>query len=142
MRTLLMAALACLLAATGARAADEGPVKVGILVTLSGPGAVLGQQVRDGFNLAVAERGGKFAGRPVQTVVVDDQLKPQLAADEAKKLVESDKVDFVVGPIFSNVLGAIVRPVTQGGAILISPNAGSSVFAGKACNPEFLRHQL
>jgi branched-chain amino acid transport system substrate-binding protein len=137
MKKLVITALAGLLAAAGAQAAETGPLKVGVLVTLSGPGAVLGQQVRDGFNLGVAERGGKLGGRAADVVVVDDELKPQVAADKAKKLVESDKVDFVVGPIFSNVLGAIFRPVTQANVTLISPNAGSSIFAGKQCSPNF-----
>ncbi len=137
MRKLLATALAGLLAASAARAADTDPLKVGVLVTLSGPAAVLGQQARDGFKLGVAERGGKLGGRTADVIVVDDELKPQIAAEKAKKLVESDKVDFVVGPIFSNVLGAIFRPVTQANVILISPNAGSSIFAGKECSPNF-----
>ncbi|MGA9865584.1 MAG: ABC transporter substrate-binding protein [Acetobacteraceae bacterium] len=138
MKKLLTTALAGLLAvAISAHAEDTSPLKVGILVTLSGPGAVLGQQVRDGFNLAIAERDGKLGGRTADVIVVDDELKPQVAADKAKRLIESDKVDFVVGPIFSNVLGAIFRPVTQANVILISPNAGSSIFAGKECSPDF-----
>jgi branched-chain amino acid transport system substrate-binding protein len=56
---------------------------------------------------------------------------------KVKALVDRDKVEFVVGPIFSNILGAIMKPVTEGGAILISPNAGTSNFAGKDCNPNF-----
>ena len=131
-----LAALMLLLAATlPAQAQDK--LKVGVMVTLSGPGAVLGQQARDGFLLAVKQRGGKLGGRDVDVVVVDDELKPDVAASRAQRLVESDKVDFVVGPIFSNILGAIFRPVTGGGAILVSPNAGSSVFAGKQCNANF-----
>jgi branched-chain amino acid transport system substrate-binding protein len=115
----------------------QAPVKIGVLVTLSGPGAVLGGQVRDGFMLALEQRANRLGGRPAEVVVVDDELKPDVAASRAKRLIESDKVDFVVGPIFSNILGAIFRPVTQGGAILISPNAGSSVFAGKQCSADF-----
>ena len=67
----------------------------------------------------------------------DDELKPDLAVVKVKALVERDKVEFVVGPIFSNILAAIMKPVTDGGAILISPNAGTSNFAGKECNPNF-----
>ncbi len=115
----------------------QTPVKIGILVTLSGPGAVLGAQARDGFMLALKMRDGKLGGHPAEIVMADDELKPDIAVSRAKKLIESDKAAFVVGPIFSNVLGAIFRPVTEGGAILISPNAGSSVFAGKSCSPDF-----
>ncbi len=136
MRKALMAGLLAALLGAGPALAQD-PVKIGVLVTLSGPGAVLGQQVRNGVELALKNRDGKVGGRPAELVVVDDELKPDVAAARAKRLVESDKVDFVIGPIFSNVLGAIFRPVTQGGAVLISPNAGSSVFAGKQCSPDF-----
>lgn len=127
-------AIALVAAAT---AQAQTPLKIGILVTLSGPGAVLGQQARDGFLLALHQRGDKLGGRPTEVVVADDELKPDVAVTRVKKLLESDKVDFVVGPIFSNVLGAIFKPVTESGTILISPNAGASVFAGKACSPDF-----
>ena len=127
----------CLLAASAVAQAPSDKLKVGIIVTLSGPGAVLGQQARDGFLLALKNRGGKLGGREVDVVVADDELKPDVAVTRVKKLLESDKVDFVVGPIFSNVLGAIFKPVTESGTMLISPNAGASVFAGKACSPDF-----
>ena len=112
-------------------------VRVGLMLTLSGPSAVLGQQARDGFNLAVKEMGGKLGGREVEVIVVDDELKPDVAVTKVRGLVERDKVDFVVGPIFSNVAGAIHKPVTDAGVFLLSPNAGPSVFAGKGCNPNF-----
>ena len=70
-------------------------------------------------------------------LVQDDELKPDLAVSKVKALVERDKVEFVVGPVFSNILHAIMKPVTESGAILISPNAGTSNFAGKECNQNF-----
>ena len=120
----------------GSAAAQE-KLKIGVLVTLSGPSAVLGQQARDGLALAVKQMGGKFGGREVELVVADDELKPDVAVQKAQALIERDKVDFVVGPIFSNVLAAIFKPVTESGAILISPNAGGSPMAGKQCSPNF-----
>jgi branched-chain amino acid transport system substrate-binding protein len=120
-----------------ARADDLPPVKVGILVTLSGPGAVLGQQARDGFQLFLSQHKSKLGGRAAEVVVVDDELKPDVAAARVQKLLDSDRVDFVVGPIFSNILGAIFKPVSASNAILISPNAGSSIYAGKGCNRDF-----
>ena len=81
--------------------------------------------------------GGKLGGREVDVIVQDDELKPDVAVGKVKAFVELNKVDFVVGPIFSNILGAIMKPVTDAGVILISPNAGSSAFAGKQCNPNF-----
>src|SRR4051812_23033470 len=131
----LLAAAAVILAGTGAQGQEK--LKVGIIATLSGPPAVLGQQLRNGFNLAVKTLDGKLGGREVEVIVADDELKPDLAVTKVKALVERDKVDFVVGPIFSNILAAIMKPVTEGGAILISPNAGTSNFAGRECSPNF-----
>ena len=134
-RLALLAAAATILATSALQAQEK--LKVGLIATLSGPPAVLGQQLRNGFNLAVKDLNGKLGGREVEVIVADDELKPDLAVTKVKALVERDKVDFVVGPIFSNVLAAIMKPVTEGGAILISPNAGTSNFAGKECNPNF-----
>ena len=131
----LLAAAAVILGGAGAQGQEK--LKVGIIATLSGPPAVLGQQLRNGFNLAVKDLNGKLGGRDVEVIVADDELKPDLAVNKVKALVDRDKVDFVVGPIFSNILAAIMKPVTEGGAILISPNAGTSNFAGKECNPNF-----
>jgi branched-chain amino acid transport system substrate-binding protein len=128
----LLAAAAVILGGTGALGQEK--LKVGVIATLSGPPAVLGQQLRNGFNLAVKDLNGKLGGRDVEVIVADDELKPDLAVNKVKALVDRDKVDFVVGPIFSNILAAIMKPVTEGGAILISPNAGTSNFAGKECN--------
>ena len=108
-----------------------------MVLSLSGPPAALGKQALDGFQLGLKALGGKFAGREVETVVVDDELKPDLAITKVQALIDRDKVDFVVGPIFSNVLQAIIKPVTDQKIFLISPNAGPSSFAGKACNPYF-----
>ena len=132
-----LAAAALLLGTTMSPALAQEKIKLGVIVTLSGPGAALGQQVRDGFALAVKDLGGKMGGRDVEVVAVDDELKPDVAVTKVKGLLERDKVDFVVGPIFSNILQAIHRPVTESKTFLISPNAGPSSYAGKECNPYF-----
>jgi branched-chain amino acid transport system substrate-binding protein len=133
--TILLASLTGWAAATLSAAADD-KVKIGLIVTLSGPPAVLGGQVRDGFNLAVKTLGGKLGGLDAEVTVVDDELKPDVAVTKVKRLLERDQVNFVVGPVFSNVLLAIEKPVTESNAFLISPNAGTSNFAGKQCNPD------
>ena len=127
-------AAAALAASYGAAHAQD-KLKVGVIGSMSGPPAVLGQQMRNGFQLAVKDLGGKLGGREVEVIVQDDELKPDVAVNKARALVERDKVDFVVGPIFSNILQAIIKPVTDSGAFLISPNAGTSNFAGRECNP-------
>src|SRR3954470_11041885 len=134
---LKLAGLAVLLGVAAGEAAAQEKVKIGVIVTLSGPAAGLGQQSRDGFQLAIKDLGGKMAGKDVEVVVVDDELKPDGAVTKVKGLLERDKVDFVVGPIFSNILQAIHKPVTENKTFLISPNAGPSSYAGKECNPYF-----
>jgi branched-chain amino acid transport system substrate-binding protein len=129
------AAAVCLALAHPAAAQEK--LKIGLVLTLSGPAAALGQQVRDGFNLAVKDLGGKMGGREVEVVVADDELKPDAAVTKVKGLLERDKVDFVVGPVFSNILQAIHKPETDTKTFLISPNAGPSSYAGKNCSPFF-----
>jgi branched-chain amino acid transport system substrate-binding protein len=126
-----------LAAALSGPALSQDKVKVGVLTTLSGPSAVLGQHMRDGFNLAVKVMGGKLGGLTADLSISDDELKPDVAVTKVKGMVDRDQVDFVVGPIFSNVAQAIVKPVTDAKTFLISPNAGPSNFAGRQCNPFF-----
>src|SRR3954453_15593466 len=134
---LKLSVLAVVLSILAGHAVAQEKLKIGVIVTLSGPAAVLGQQSRDGLMLAVKDLGRKMAGRDVEVVAVGDALKPDAAVTKVKGLLERDKVDFVVGPIFSNILQAIHRPVTESKTFLISPNAGPSTFAGKDCNPFF-----
>jgi len=134
---LTCAATAVLLGLTASAATAQEKIKIGVIVTTSGPPAALGGQVRDGFALAVKDLGGKMGGREVEIVNVDDELKPDGAVVKVKGLLERDKVDFVVGPIFSNILQAIHKPVTENKTFLISPNAGAASYAGKDCSPFF-----
>jgi branched-chain amino acid transport system substrate-binding protein len=134
---LKLAGLAVVVSMVAVPAVAQEKIKIGVIVTLSGPAAVLGQQARDGFALAVRDLGGKMAGRDVEVTVVDDELKPDVAVTKVKGLLELNKVDFVVGPIFSNVLQAIHKPVVEAKTFLISPNAGPSSYAGKECSRFF-----
>lgn len=130
------AAVATLAFAAGGAAAQD-KVRIGLIYTLSGPPSVLGQQSKNGFELAVKELGGKMGGKDVELFVADDTLKPDVAIQKVQELLERDKVDIVVGPIFSNMLAAIHKPVMDSGKILISTNAAASSFAGASCNPRF-----
>ncbi len=131
----LACALGALLMATGMASAED--LKIGLVVTLSGPPAVLGKQIEDGFKLAIDDKDGKLGGLDTELFVVDSELKPDVALTRVKGLLERDQVDFVVGTVFSNVLGAIFKPVTRSETFLISPNAGPSTLAGRNCNPYF-----
>ena len=131
-----LAVAATLVLLTGAAAAQD-KVRIGLIYTLSGPPSALGQQSKNGFELAVKSLGGKMGGKDVEIVVADDELKPDVAIQKVRGLIERDHVDFVVGPIFSNILVAIHKPVLDAGKILISTNAGTSNFAGAGCDPSF-----
>jgi branched-chain amino acid transport system substrate-binding protein len=128
---------ACALSAITLVSAHSQPVQVGVVATLSGPAAALGRQLRDGFALGIEQLGGKLGGMPVEVTVIDDELKPDVAVTKVRGLLESSKADVVVGPIFSNILQAIFKPVTESGAVLISPNAGPSTYAGRGCAKNF-----
>jgi branched-chain amino acid transport system substrate-binding protein len=132
----IIAVALSLLFSSSLSAAAE-PLKIGFMTTLSGPAASVGKHMQDGFNLYLKLHGNKLGGRDVSLITVDDELKPDVAVTRAQALIERDKVDFVTGIIFSNVLAAVLKPVTNSETFLISANAGPSVFAGKGCNPFF-----
>ena len=135
MRNLSTLSALALAATTGTVMAED--LKIGMVVTLSGPPAALGQQIVDGFQLALEQKDGKLGGQATHLVVEDDELKPDVALLKATSLIEREEVDFVVGTVFSNMLQAIFKPIVQSETFLISPNAGPSTFAGKNCNPFF-----
>lgn len=130
----LSAALALAFAGS-ALAADK--IKVGFVSTLSGPGAVIGVSIRDGFNVAMTQLGGKLGGVPAEVLFGDDQQNPDVGRQLADRMVKRDKVDFVTGVVFQNILSAVEQPVLSSGAFLISANSGPSYLAGERCNPNF-----
>ena len=115
----------------------QSTVKVGLLSTLSGPGAGLGVDIRDGFQLAVKLAGGKLGGQTTEVIVADDQASPDVGRQTADRLVKRDKVDFMTGVVFSNVMLAVGAPTFQSQTYYISANAGPSQYAGEQCNPFF-----
>lgn len=128
------AAAAMLLASLCAPAQE---VRIGLLTTLTGPLAPLGQHVRDGFHLAVEEEGGKLGAMPTKVIVEDDQLRPDVAVQLATKLAERDRIHILTGVIFSNVAMAVLKPAVENKVFFVSPNAGPSQLAGKQCSPWF-----
>ena len=126
---------AALMLTTAAHAADK--VKIGFLSTLSGPGAGLGVDIRDGFNLAVKHLNGKFGGLQAEVIVADDQQKPEIAQQATEKFLKKDKVDFMTGIVFSNLMLAVGPSVFDSKTFFVSANAGPSQYAGEQCNPYF-----
>ena len=136
LKTLALASAALFALNAGAHA-QQAPVKLGILTTLSTPGGYIGEDVRDAILLAIEEEGGKLGGIPVQTLIEDDKLKPGDGKQIIEKWLETDKVKLFTGIIFSNVTIATVPTILESGGIFVSPNAGPSNFAGKACHKNY-----
>ena len=136
MKSFLMGT-AALAALSTAPAAAQQSVKIGFISTFSGPTAVIGNDMRNSFELALDHLGRKIGGKPVEVIYEDDQQKPEVGVQKSQKLVESDKVDFVIGYIWSNVLLASLKPVVDSQTFLISANAGPSQIAGEQCSPYF-----
>ncbi len=131
-RTALIAGVAAAALTAGQAAAE---VKVGMITTLSGGGAGLGIDVRDGFLLAL-EMAGE-AGAEVEVVIEDDQQKPDVAVQLADEMIQSDQVDVLTGIIWSNLAMAVVPAATAQGKFYLSPNAGPSALAGANCHPNY-----
>lgn len=135
MKAKVAAALAAAAFACSALAADR--IRVGFISTLSGPSAALGIDIRDGFRLAIKMNGGKLGGLPAEVLIADDQFKPDVGRQAAEKQVKLDKVHFLTGMVFSNIMLASVPVAFENKTIYVSPNAAPSPLAGKQCNPYF-----
>jgi branched-chain amino acid transport system substrate-binding protein len=135
MRKSLIAIVVLALAAGGVHAADR--VKVGFVSTLSGPQGAPGIDARDGFQLGVKMLGGKLGDLPVEVLVADDQLNPDAGKQIVDRFVKRDRVDFVTGIIYSNVLLAAAPAAFEAKVPFVSSNAGPSQLAGSGCNPWF-----
>ncbi|MEQ8739635.1 MAG: ABC transporter substrate-binding protein, partial [Hoeflea sp.] len=133
MKNAVIALAAATALAAGAAQAFADPVKVGMITTLSGGGASLGIDVRDGFELAL-----KQAGRDdIELIIEDDARKPDLAVQLSDKLIQSDKVDVMTGIIWSNLAMAVIPGAVAQDKIYLSPNAGPSALAGAGCNKNY-----
>jgi len=135
MRNVWLAAGAALMLTAAPALAQQKTVKIGFVSTFSGPVAAIGNDMRDAFELALDHMGRKMGGLPVQVVYEDDGFKPEVGRQKTEKLIESDKVDFVAGYIWSNVLYASYKPVVDAKTFLVVSNAGETRLAGANCSP-------
>ncbi len=134
-KTLIAAAAALALLAVPASAAEK--IKIGFVTTLSGPAGIIGKHMKDAADLALEMLGGKIGGIPAEIVYGDDQFKPDVGRQVAEEMLKKDKVDFMTGFIWSNVLLASYQPIIKSGTILVGANAGPHEIAGAMCAPNF-----
>jgi branched-chain amino acid transport system substrate-binding protein len=128
-----LAGATALVLARPASSADS--IKIGFVSTFSGPAAAIGNDARNGFELALDHIGRKMDGKPVEMIYEDDQQKPDVGKQKTEKLIQSDKVDFIAGYNWSNVLLASLKPAVDSKTFLIGINAGPSQLAGELCSP-------
>ena len=130
-----VAAAAALALAAGPALAQQKTVKIGFVSTFSGPVAAIGNDMKNAFELGLDHHGRKLGGLPVEVIYEDDQVKPEVGQQKTQKLIESDKVDFVVGYIWSNVLLASLKTLVDTKTMTVVTNAGASQIAGAQCSP-------
>lgn len=134
----IIAAVSALALLAGPALAQNKTVKIGFISTFSGPQATIGEDMKNSVELALDHLGRKMAGLPVEVIYEDDAFKPDVGKQKSEKLVQQDKVNFVAGYIWSNVLLASLKSVVDDGdTILVSANAGPSQIAGELCNKNY-----
>lgn len=119
--------------------AQDKEVRVGFLGGFPGGRGAFGTAQKNGFELALEHLGGKLGGIPVKLTIADTQHKPDVGRQQMDKLIKQDKVHFVAGITWSNVLAAVYKRALDNKVFLISTNAGWSQLSGKRCNPYFFR---
>ena len=135
MKRILLGTVALLALGTAPALAQQKTIKIGFISSFSGPAAAIGNDMRNSFELALDHHGRKLGGLPVEVIYEDDQIKPEVGVQKTQKLIESDKVDFIVGYIWSNVLLASLKPIVDSKTFLVITNAGASQVAGELCSP-------
>ncbi len=130
-------AAALILGCASAPGAGAEDVRIGFVSTFTGGGAIVGNPMRLGWDLAVEHLGGKLGGQPTTVVYGDDQMKPDVAITAIERMLTLDKVHFIVGPGWTNLMLAVKDRVLSSSAILVSPVSGPSQLAGAGCNPYF-----
>ncbi|HEX9432841.1 MAG TPA: ABC transporter substrate-binding protein [Burkholderiales bacterium] len=126
---------AAMLIALSAQAANE--LKIGFLSTLSGPAGGIGNEIRDGFNLALKLAGGKLGALPTEVIFADDTLNPDTGKQLMERLLKRDRVNLVTGIVFSNVMLAVWPTIEESKIFYIAPNATPTSLTGKGCSPYF-----
>ncbi|HEV7336206.1 MAG TPA: ABC transporter substrate-binding protein [Bosea sp. (in: a-proteobacteria)] len=115
------------------------PLKIGMVTSLSGPFTALGESMRAGMQMFLAENGGKLAGRAVELIVEDDQAKPDEGVRKFRKLLGQDNVDIVSGVISSAVALAVRDVVTEAKALTFISAGSANDLARKAASPFVFR---
>src|SRR3954466_8624547 len=99
-------------------------IKIGLMLPYSGTFSIYGESITNSFMMALKENAGKFGGRAIEYVRLDDGSAPSKATDNINPLATRAKVDVVIGTVHSGVAGAMLRITKESGVMHIIPNAG------------------
>jgi branched-chain amino acid transport system substrate-binding protein len=132
-------ATAVLVLAGGTALAQQGKLKIGLMLPYTGTYAALGTAITNGFKLAIEESGGRVGGREIEYYVVDDESDPAKAPDNANKLIKRDNVDVLIGTVHSGVALAMSKVARDNNTLLIIPNAGADEITGPLCAANVFR---
>ncbi len=135
-KTLAASVAALALVAAPALAADY---KIGLLMPKSGPLAALGEEMTNGFNLAVEHFGAELGEHTLTVVEEDTETRPQPGLQKMRKLVLQDEVDVVTGIASSAVLAAVQDFAHQSQTPIVVANAGNDLATGERCSPYVVR---
>jgi branched-chain amino acid transport system substrate-binding protein len=116
-------------------AASNPTIVIGVIATLSGPGALSGQDELDGVLTAVRQLGNRFANQEVRVVAVDDHGSPDTALQVTQRLLEREKVDFVMTAVSQASLAAIRRPLSDARLFVLNLDTAPQTLAGAECHP-------
>jgi branched-chain amino acid transport system substrate-binding protein len=119
--------------------AQNGPLKVGLLLPYSGTYAQLGEAITRAIELYVKQKGGALAGRQITFVKLDDESAPPKGAENTTKLVEGEKVDVLMGTVHSGVAMAMAKIAREAGLTTIIPNAGADILTRQLCAKNIFR---
>lgn len=134
MKIIILSALA--ICSVGGASATQ-TVKIGMITTLTTKAGYLGEEIRDGFRLAIDRHGGQLGGVGVELLVEDDGRKPERGKQIAERYIKRENIKIITGIVFSNVAMAVVPKVVRSDVFYISPNAGPSQLAGKGCHQNY-----
>ena len=116
---------------------SKDTIKIGTLLPYSGVYTVLGEEITNAMSLAFEEVNNTVNGKNIEIIRGDTEVKPNIALQKSRKLISSDKVDILVGPVSSSVALALRDIIVQTKTPLIIPNAGANVLTDEKCS----RHQ-
>jgi branched-chain amino acid transport system substrate-binding protein len=119
--------------------AQGAPLKIGLVLPYSGVYAVLGESITQAMELVFARENWTVAGRKIELIKEDDEMQPPVGIRKTEKLIESDKVDILTGPVHSGILMGMRDKVHNSKTVLIVSNAGADAISRERCSKWIFR---